>query len=479
MLWRTEETELDTVSIEKWIEKHQHAVHEYTELWEYYLGKNHEILERKPADRNTPHNNTPVAYGRKIVNTFVGYAYRPRYITYKSDNDAYMAALNDTFNLNTEHIKTSRNGRNTAIFGAAYELVYIDGRAPKPGVAIDNAVAPQAEARFINVDPRECILLYDYSPEPQKVIGIRYYAVTDLKYIVDVYYPDRIVTYNRTRKDENTDKWTYEQVGEYTNFLGEIPIVAYYFGDEMLGIIRPVKRLIDDYDVLVSDSIIEFDRFANAYLRLVGRAMDPPNANRTPTNHFNVWLQNLRKYRIFQNLGSSDDVTFLTKDIPKEFIEFMTNMLRDEIHKQSHVPDFVSEKLGGDLSGVAVQRMMFDFENLVSSAEGDFDLGLYDRMRLITKVYQLGRRNIQGTPDQVTISHKRNVPLNLKEFADMSLTMSQAGMSRYLIADVWPDDIIPDVNEELQRQEEDKLSMFPEITAMDNGATGNLPNTGV
>jgi len=33
----------------------------------------------------------------------------------------------NNYNINNEHIKTSRAGRNTGIFGVSYELLYIDG----------------------------------------------------------------------------------------------------------------------------------------------------------------------------------------------------------------------------------------------------------------------------------------------------------------------------------------------------------------
>ena len=470
MLWRTEKTELTTEDIEEFIQKHQReevADHDdlpgFDSLWKYFLGQNPYILGRRPADVNTPQNNTPVSYGRKIINTFVGYAYRPRYITYKSDKEQFLEQLQTTFDVNQEHIRTSRSGRNTGIFGVAYELVYIDGRQPKPEETPDATIPRMAEAKFINVDPRECILLYDFSAEPQKVIGIRYYRINPKKYVVDVYYADTIIKYTREQKDQYNGKWEYTEVGSYVNFFGEVPIVPYHFGDEMLGIVKPVTKLIDDYDVLVSDSIVEFDRFANAYLRLVGMSVDNLAITKRPGDRVNNWLQNLRRFRIFQNLPKdvgSDAVTFLTKDIPKEFIEFMTSLIQDEIHKQSHVPDFMSEKLGGDLSGVAVQRMMFDFENLVSAAEGDFDLGLSERIRLIAKVYELGRRNLDGGPQDITISHKRNTPENIKEFAETAKVMMEAGFSRALRADIMPDDVVPDVQEELDRQDEDRNGLI-------------------
>jgi hypothetical protein len=41
--------------------------------------------------------------------------------------------------------------------------------------------------------------------------------------------------------------------------------------------------------------------------------------------------------------------------------------------------------------------------------------------------------------------------------------MSQTGFSRYLIADIMPDDIIPDVEQELERQDEDREAAMPDI----------------
>jgi SPP1 family phage portal protein len=142
----------------------------------------------------------------------------------------------------------------------------------------------------------------------------------------------------------------------------------------------------------------------------------------------------------------------------------MSDFIRDQIHVQSHVPDFTGEKMSG-ASGIAIQRLLFDFENVVSSAEADFDTGLMERIRLITLLYGKAGRMV-GTPDMVSISHKRNVPLDLKQFADTALTMKSAGFSRYVVADVMPDDIIPDVEEELARQDADSKAMMPDIESV-------------
>ena len=449
-----QKTEKDTLNAEDilgFIDNHEsEAKPIFDKLWNYYKVQNETIVKKKAPDPNNPDNRTPVGYGRKIVNTFTGYAYRPRYITYKADDEQYMAQLQDTFNLNTEHLKTSRAGRNTGIYGVAYELMYIDGM-------VDKKLSLKAEPRFFPADPQEIILIYDYSPEPKKKMGIRYYQMTTNFYKVEVYYKDRVDTYDRKRDDEG--KWRLTTTGTAPNFFKAVPIVPYYFGDDMIGIIQPVIPLIDDYDLLVSDGMNEFDRFAHAYLLLVKMSLGDPSKNKEP-GAINRALQLIKKRRVFEQLPDKDAVSFLTKDIPTDFIQFMTTLIKGEIHSQSHIPDFSDKQ---DLAGIAVQRLMFDFENVVASAEADFDTGLYDRLSLINTIYAQTGRVVHPIYD-VTISHKRNAPLNTKDFAETAKIMKETGFSSWLIADSMPDDLIPDVEEELKRQKEDfKAMVIPDI----------------
>jgi hypothetical protein len=100
---------------------------------------------------------------------------------------------------------------------------------------------------------------------------------------------------------------------------------------------------------------------------------------------------------------------------------------------------------------------------MVSSTEADFDLGLLERIRLINVIYSKTGK-VTGTFDMVTISHKRNIPLNLMEFAQTALTMKSAEFSSYLVADIMPDDIIPDVKVELARQKKEAEALMPDMS---------------
>ena len=528
-LLKTDKDILSVSDILSIIEQYEHnEVQVFNVLWKYYIGENVTITRRNPfanpadaagsklypknadnkgnlliqnyTDANTPNAAIPVPYGRKIVNTFSGYAYRPKYITYKptelvdgtptgpknskeavntpADESHYPAYANlmNNYNLNNEHIKTSRAGRNTGIFGVSYELLYIDG-----SYTMDSKLPVKAEVKFFTVDPREMILLYDYSSEPKKKIAIRFYPVSNGNYRVEVYYKDHIEIYKRIKTDTDNqfagtgNDWNLvKEAPDQPNFFNDIPVVAYYLGDERMGLIKPVIGLIDCYDMLISDSMNEFDRFANAYLIMKKFGITDP-LKKKDANTISMALQNLKRFRIMEHLDKDADVKFLTKDIPYGFIQYMTDLVKNQIHIQSHVPDFAVEKFSG-ASGIAIQRLLFDFENLVASAEADFDSGLYDRMNLIFSVYKvLGRPYCQS--EDIVITHKRNTPLNVLEFAQTAQALKAAGFSSYLVTDFMPDDIVPNTEEELRRQEQDRDNLMPDVAQTGKDSKGNPVGT--
>lgn len=467
-IWKTDKDMLSSEDILGYIKRYENeSVPMMDKLWDYYLGKNTTILSREHVDPNAPDNRSPVPYGRKIVTTFTGYGYRPGYIseTILPSNDsnilteeekAEQKELERVNRLNREGLKNYKAGRNSAVFGVAYELLYVDRTINA------KQLQTKAEVKFINVDPRQLILLFDYSPEPQKKFAIRFIKIDANTYFVEV-YDDKIVTVYRRIKQEGGE-WMLIFESEAPHWIGGVPVCAYYVNEEGLGILEPVLPLIDDYDLLTSDSMNEFDRFAHAYLVMKKFGLTDSTKKKDPWK-VSAALAFLKRFRIFEHVPADAEISFLTKEMPKDFIEFATKTIAEQIHIQSHVPDFKEMATGG-LSGIAVQRLMFDFENVVSSAEAEFDVGLSERIKLIGNVYKsLGRP--WPEIDQIVFKHKRNIPFNTEELADTAVKLKQAGMSRWLIADMFPDDIIPNIEEELKRQDEDARSMMPDIDSIE------------
>jgi SPP1 family phage portal protein len=292
---------LDEKDIISFIARHDRA--RYQRNLKYNEGKNTAILSRVFKNTDAPHNNTPVSYARKIINTVSGYMFKPGLIGYTSENDAYLEALKDIFYKNDEDVKSSMLGRQICIQGVGFELHYTDGTDP----------------RFAKVEAEEMIAVYDYELEPNLIAGIRHYR-KGKEWKVEVYYADSIDYFRLEDAERPGDQARLIREKEAPHLYGMVPLVVYSNNEEQVGDFEPVLPLIDAYDILVSDSMNEFDRFAQAYLVLKGLSMKRDDA------------AELKQKRIFENVPADGGVDFLTKDIPSGYIEFMTGLVRKEIH---------------------------------------------------------------------------------------------------------------------------------------------------
>lgn len=446
-------TVITTEIIEKFIIDHTaHCRPNMSMLQEYHRGKNTYIESRKNMDANGPDNRTPIPYARKLITTFTGYAFKPGSITYRKNlegnsakdgspedaaADDYIVELQNVFKENNEPLKTAKIGQSLGIFGSAFEIVYLED------------MGADTELRFFESTPIDTFMVYDYSAEPKPVFSIRYLEIDKSNYMVEYRSDSETVEYIRAIKDGGV---FYSEKERTPHLFGVVPVIEYVINDDKLGLIEPVKPLIDDYDILVSDSLNEFQKFANAYLRFVGTGLVDPQNKKDPSSYAKA-LNMLKRFRIFEHLKDKDDVTFLTKDIPKDFLEFMIKTVHDQIHVQSHIPDFTESKFGQGASGETIKRMLFDFENVCSTSDAYLDEGLYKRIDIINAYFKVKKINI--VDDVIQINHKRNLSDSLSESADIAVKLKSAGFSSELIAESMPKELVPDVDAEIVRQKEE------------------------
>lgn len=413
---------------------------------DYWQGKNTKIEGRKNNDDYTSedhiiNNIVPVPHARKIAKTVVGYAFKPGSITYTSKDENYLEIVKEIFDKNGEEFKTSQNGLYMSSRGISYELQYIMAGADG-----------KAEYRFTKVEPGEVIPFNNYDIEPRLVCVIRYYKKTikDPKYIyepekekeviyADVYYDDVIQYYiindgEAKKRDE-----------DFEHLMGAVPWVIYENNDELQPDYWAVKDLIDVYDVLISDSMNEFEKFAFAYLRLVKMRLKDEDK------------ETMKQARVFEDLNEKDDVTYLTKDINTDFISFMTKLVEDLIFKYAHVYDPTDENFSGVASGIALKYKLFDMEtNLISFKESYHKKGLEKRLEFIEKYLRL---NNITTEEKINIHYQRNTPNNLPELAETAVKL-QGIWDDESILGIFPADYIPDPAEVIkklkEKMEEDK-----------------------
>lgn len=413
----------------------------------YAKGDNAYIMDRVSPDENAPDNKVPVSYARKIISTIVGYMYKPGLVRYASDDEAYMESLNEVFRLNSEPIKTAQLGRQTSVQGVGYEFHYV-------GAAEGDERTPlKAVPRFAMLPVSEVIPVHSYDIEPVLKAFIRWYKRGD-KSLADVYYPLRVDHYELLQDDNKL-----EALGRESHPYPVVPLNIYRNNDEMLGDFSAVRPLIDAYDVLMSDSMNEFDRFAWAYLLLKGFGLSNKEA------------QDIKWKRMFENLDADDAVSFLTKDIPTEYIKFMAEWCRMEIHSQSGIPDVNDLKFGAAASGTTIDKFIYLMELFTDPKEALFRQGLERRIEIVNTILKV-RDGSEGKPVEITMS--RNLPVDDIKNADALTKYSGHVTERTLLQNFAP--FVKDVDKELAALDEEKQKNLEQFGdgLMDQDADENV-----
>jgi SPP1 family phage portal protein len=103
----------------------------------------------------------------------------------------------------------------------------------------------------------------------------------------------------------------------------------------------------------------------------------------------------------------------------------MSEWIRKEIHKQSHIPDFIDAGSGDNLSGVAIDKLLYDFEFVAATKEALFRQGLAKRFDLINTILRKSR-GVTIDKRDVNIVMQRNVPSN--DLENAKVFQAYAGM---------------------------------------------------
>ena len=347
------------------------------EYRKYFEGKNVQITKKADGEK------IAVPYGRTLILIIVGFMYKSGLIRYAlapgdTGNEEYLRTLTEAFGANDEPLMNTELGQDQAAYGEAYELHYID---------------EAGEENFARVSPQEFIPVYSYEIKPRLIAGIRSYAVTvgDKKVTeVDVYYSDRIEKYTL---DEGLKKRDADQPHPYES----IPVAVYRNNADSLGDIEPIKGIIDAYDTLISTYVDDEQKFAEAVLLMYGKVIDDET------------VEKLNRLRVIDNLMEGEEVKYLTKDETQSTRNDLIDLLKQEIHRHSFVPDMTDPSVLGQKSGEAFQYLFALFELMASVKEAYFAQGIADRIRLTT----MGIMNPNGAAKDhqaIKIEFARNLP---------------------------------------------------------------------
>ncbi len=377
--------------IKKLLSTREEENSELQRLQRYYLGDNPGIMDRLISPGQ---NQVPVPYGRLLVTIVVGFMYKAGLISYASTQESeeansYFDELERIFGENREAELNTELGKDQTIFGEAYELHYIDN---------DEGID-----QFAKVPVFDFIPVYNYDIKPKLIAGIRYFRTAEVQhqsYHIEVYYADAIDYFDligaALRKTE-TKSHPY----------GQVPVVVYRNNEELKGDLEHIQKLIDSYDLLISTFLDDEQKFAEAILLIYGKYLD------TET------VEKLKKLRVIDGLRENDRLEYLTKDLTTSGRQDLLNIIRQEIHRQSLIPDMVDTSVLGQKSGEAFIYLFALFELLAGEKQSYFAQGLKKRIQLITSVMSYPKGSSVGNPDEIKINFTRNLPKNLVMYADM------------------------------------------------------------
>lgn len=390
-------------------------------LHRMYEGK-HDILDRPVTDPAKPNNKIVNSYPSYIVDSYTGY-FMGVPVTYsappKSGLEEQLQNIKDILDYNDEQSENAELAKEMSITGVAYELLYMDS---------------DANIRFQMLEPEnECIAVYDDTIEGELLYFIRAYEITDDIFantktkIVEVYSRTMTLKYK-------ADGANYILIDAKANFFGGVPIVIFPNNKEQIGDFERQISEIDAYDKMQSDSVNDFEYFADAYLVLKG-------LNGTTEED----VKKMKKDRVLL-IDAEGGAEWLVKSANDSYVENLKNRLDNDIHKFSKCPKLTDESFGNNLSGVAIKYKLIGFENVTSTKERYFKKALQRRIELICNILNLMGGDYDYTLFDMTFT--RNIPVNATEAADLVNKISGIVSEETALSQL---PFITDVQEEIER----------------------------
>jgi len=349
---------------------------------DYYQGNNTEIVKRyndKKQRNKTPNNKIETGYFSTIIDSMGGYLFNDiKYVSKNSDD--YATALNQILYDNDVEVKDMNSGTMALAYNKAIELVYTIG---------DQAASV---IKFANIDPRQMILIYDESIEPEIIAGI--YIIKspdkDFDYYADVIYKD-VWQYWKVKNNELSER----EKNRILYFKG-CPVI--YYNTELINQVSSFSTIIpyiDALDYVLSGNSNEMERLVDTILKL-SRLVKPEDA------------ANMAEWKFIDGLKKDDIAEYIQKDTSPDFREYVSKLLIQEIHKHSHVLDWYSPDSGmtGEVSGKALITRLYDMQLFSQRIEKVYRRGLWNRIERINDIMA-----IKSMPTgEIEIKFNRTLP---------------------------------------------------------------------
>ena len=379
------DTEMTLTLLSEFLTKHAHEVkNRYEPLYNAYTS-DHEILHDPAKPKYKPDNRVVVNFPKYIVDTMNGFFIgNPIKIVAEdeavSDYVEYLDRYNDQDDNNAELAKIC------SIYGKGHEMYYTD---------------EESELCITYLDPKEAFMIYDESIIERPLFFVRRYVDREGFEYGSISDETSVRNFKVTGGLRWLDEWT-------PHYFPGVPATEYVENGERQGIFEPVMSMVNAYNKAISEKANDVDYFADAYLKVLGTAIDKDD------------VQFIRDNRIVNFEGDGSDkiiAEFMEKPNSDTTQENLLERLERLIFQISMVAN-ISDENFGTASGIAMKYKLQSMSNLEKTKERKFAAGMNRRYQLL-----FGHPASKVPADawiQIQYKFTPNIPANLQEEAQIA-----------------------------------------------------------
>ena len=404
----------------EYIGKHKTEVAQrYQKLKDAYENRYDIYRMPKKADWK-PDNRISVNFARYIVDTLTGFFIGIPVKTASEDSAVadYLELLdqyNDVDNVNSELSKIC------SIYGSGYEMYYTDA---------------DSQVCIAYLDPTEAFMIYDESILERPLYFVRYYR--DWENVERGSWSDGTVV------QHFVNRGAYQWDGEpEPHYFDGVPATEFVENDERTGVFEGVLPMINAYNKAISEKANDVDYFADAYLKVLGAALDDSAK------------KDLRANRLINLVGEDADrvvVEFLQKPDGDATQEHLIDRLERLIFQVSMVAN-ISEEDFGTASGVALRYRLQGMSNMARVKERKFASGMNRRYRLIfsNPVTRLPENSWVSVTSHFTMNYPANIADEANTARNLEGVVSRETQLKVL-------SVVDSVPAELERMEKEEAT---------------------
>jgi SPP1 family phage portal protein len=344
----------------------------------------------------------------------------------------------------------------------------------------------QADQKLYNLKSYEVIPIYNISPEKLDY-ALRYYEVN--AYVIkdgalkqelirkyEWYGPDWIIKYEKSGNNAITE------IERVPNLLGICPVVMVRFNGEVKSNYADVYEMCDAYRDVLSTFTDEGVNIKWAILKFLGMAQpDSIQKDANGDSEEDRFVRMLKRaFSIFIPTVSGQtgtvDVQWLSKQLPRDVIEFLLDKLYEQILIQSETFDPDSSKSAGIISNTTGPGMDFKLLSMTSKcqmAKTYFISGMREVFRLVIGAWN---KIINTSYDALDIDIVINFNKPIDRLTEIQILSQGKGIlsQRTLLSNSL---LVKDVNAEIEQMNKERQESQDFYTNLDNQPQDNSQMT--